>query len=265
MAIEIFNRYENKYLVNEETAAQIQDRLSDYMELDPYSQQQGTYLITNIYYDTADHHLIRTSLAKPAYKEKLRLRAYGIPQGDSEVYVEIKKKVGGLVNKRRSAMKLQEAYRFLHSGEAPEDQPGVNRQVVGEIACILQRQVLQPVLYLAYDRRAYFGRGQHDLRVSFDRNVQTRRDDLRLESGLWGQQLLAGDLWIMEIKVARSIPLWLCRLLSGYKIYPSSFSKYGTEYMRWLEHEQKPKMVATAPQAVFAPIRGKFLTAAIAQ
>ncbi|MDR3277847.1 MAG: polyphosphate polymerase domain-containing protein, partial [Oscillospiraceae bacterium] len=173
VAIEIFNRYENKYLINEKTFTRIQDRLSDYMELDAYNKLHETYAIANLYYDTGDSHLIRTSLAKPAYKEKLRLRAYGVPDGDSEVYVEIKKKVSGLVNKRRSALTLEEAYAFLRGGIPPAPQPYMNGQVLREVAYMLERHALEPTLYLAYDRRAYFGIGQHDLRISFDTNIRS--------------------------------------------------------------------------------------------
>ncbi|GHV36966.1 molecular chaperone [Clostridia bacterium] len=246
MAIEIFNRYENKYLVDADTLPRLQSRLSDCMELDAYNKKFDTYPISNLYYDTDDSHLIRTSLSKPSYKEKLRLRAYGVPDGESKVYVEIKKKFKGLVNKRRSAMKLGEAYGFLGGG-SPEFQPYMNRQVLNEVACMLERSALSPALYLAYDRRAYFGEGQHDLRVSFDTNIRTRRCHLRLEDGGYCEKLLGGGLWIMEVKVAQSIPIWLCRLLSEYKISPISFSKYGTEYKQRLSENRSVAIQCLTP------------------
>ncbi len=238
MAIEVFNRYENKYILDAATVPMLQSRLLEHMRPDAYNEDRETYTITNLYYDTPDSHLIRTSLAKPKYKEKLRLRAYGIAAPDAKVYVEIKKKVAGLVNKRRSALKLQEAYAFLESGILPKAQPYQNRQVLREIDYMLQIHALQPALYLAYDRRAYFGIAQPDLRISFDRKIRTRRYDLSLEAGDHGALLLAPDRWVMEIKVAQSIPFWLSRLLSDYQIYPASFSKYGTEYRQTLQAEQ---------------------------
>lgn len=230
MTIEVFNRYENKYMLNEQTFHKLQHRISDYMEPDDYNKNGETYTITNLYYDTRNSDLIRASLEKPKYKEKLRLRAYGVPDSESEVYAEIKKKVNSLVNKRRSALQLDEAYEFLQTGRMPELRPCHNRQVLGEISYMLEQRKLYPTLYLAYDRCAYFGLGQHDLRVSFDRNIRARRYDLRLEDGDYGELLLDEGLWVMEIKVVNSIPMWLCSLLSENKIYPTSFSKYGTEY-----------------------------------
>lgn len=254
MAIEVFNRHENKYMLDANTFEKLQQRLVGYMELDAYNKQHETYTITNLYYDTPDNHLIRTSLQKPKYKEKLRLRAYGVPDPDAKVYVEIKKKVAGLVNKRRSALKLEEAYAFLETGVLPTEQPGQNRQVLREIEYILETYDLRPALYLAYDRRAYFGIGQHDLRVSFDTGIRTRRYDLALEAGDYGTPLLQEDQWLMEIKAARSIPVWLCKLLSEYRIYPTSFSKYGTEYRQSLEASKAPRFVyGFIPQTAAQP------------
>lgn len=239
MAIEVFNRYEKKYLVPADKAAALQYRLRGYMELDENNKRQELYTITNLYYDTDDSQLIRTSLSKPAYKEKLRLRSYGVPGEDSTAYIEIKKKVAGLVNKRRSAIKLSQAYSFLESGILPEPASYTNTQVLSEVECILAKYAVKPVLFLAYDRKAYFASGQSDVRVSFDTNILARRCNLRLESGIYGQPLLEDDMWLMEIKVKDSIPIWLTRLLSEYRLYPTSFSKYGAEYKKYLETQKK--------------------------
>ncbi|MDR0838621.1 MAG: polyphosphate polymerase domain-containing protein [Oscillospiraceae bacterium] len=230
MAIEIFSRFENKYRLNGDTFRRVRAAVAENMEPDAYNHDGCTYNIRNIYYDTADGAMIRNSLAKPRYKEKLRLRAYGETGSEDTVYLEIKKKFSGLVSKRRSALTLSEAYAFLDGGALPQPRGDMNAQVLREAQYILQRKILLPTAYLAYDRLAYFGVGLHDLRVSFDTNIRTRRDALRFEDGDYGEPLLAPDSWIMEIKVAQSIPLWLCKLLSKHEIYPESFSKYGEEY-----------------------------------
>ncbi len=233
MAIEVFNRYENKYILDTQTFDLFEQRLGEHMRLDQYNKINHTYQICNIYYDTFDSRLIRNSLKKPNYKEKLRLRTYGIPDEDSPVYVEIKKKVCGLVNKRRSEMRVDEAYKFLEEGHISDDELKyyMNRQVLREIEFMLSRNTLMPMLYLAYERRAYFGISDYDLRISFDTEIVSRRHDIKLESGKYGELLLPGDKWLMEIKVANSIPVWLTRLLSEFEIRPTSFSKYGHEYV----------------------------------
>jgi len=230
MSKDVFNRYENKYLLSCDTYERITNALSEYMELDKYNKLHSFYTISNLYYDTLDNQLIRNSLAKPNYKEKLRLRAYGVPSLEDKVFLEIKKKVNGTVNKRRTKLVLDEAYNFVNIGEKPSIKKYMNSQVLNEIEYFLKVYNLMPKLYLAYDRKAYFGINNSDLRITFDTNIRTRRKDLALELGDHGDKLLNNDIWLMEIKAEKCIPIWLVRVLSENKVYKSSFSKYGTEY-----------------------------------
>jgi SPX domain protein involved in polyphosphate accumulation len=207
MAIEVFSRYEKKYLLDERTRKELQAELENRMDVDAYNKTQETYAICNIYYDTPDSYLIRTSLSKPRYKEKLRLRSYGVPDFDTKVYAEIKKKTDKLVNKRRSTLILSEAYDFLQSGRLPADQPYMNRQVLREIQYLLACHQLEPALYIAYDRRAYFGANADSLRISFDNNIRTRRRELRLEAGDYGEPLLEKGKTLMEIKASGGLPI----------------------------------------------------------
>jgi hypothetical protein len=241
MAIEVFNRNECKFLIDKAVYDNIQDRLLEYMELDEYNKDNKLYTISNIYYDTSDNYLIRKSLSKPAYKEKLRLRAYGVPRENEKVFLEIKKKVCGLVNKRRTKLRLNEAYNFVSTGQEPELKSYMNRQVINEIEYMLRIYNLEPKLYLAYDRQALFGIDSRDLRITFDTNVRTRRYDLRLEAGDYGEQLLEDGKWLMEVKAEKNIPLWLSRMLSENKIFKTSFSKYGAEYQKMLLREREMK------------------------
>ncbi len=230
MAIEVFNRYEHKYLLDSDTYKSVIAEMDKHMELDAYNIVHKPYTIANIYYDTDDDYLIRNSLAKPEYKEKLRLRSYGVPEKDGLVYLEIKKKYRGLVNKRRTTLMLNEAYDFVKSGEQPQKQSYMNGQVLDEITYFLHNYKLKPKLYLAYDRIAYFEKGNPDLRISFDMNIRTRRCDVRLEDGDYGEKLIADGIYLMEIKTAMAKPLWLTKLLTELNIHRSNFSKYGTEY-----------------------------------
>ncbi|MBW7475806.1 polyphosphate polymerase domain-containing protein [Paenibacillus oenotherae] len=238
MAIEVFNRYESKYLMDSKAFYHIYNRLLEYMELDEYNRNDKFYSISNIYYDTEHDSLIRNSLAKPKYREKLRIRAYGIPEKDAKVYLELKKKVFGLVNKRRTALKLNEAYDFVRTGMEPEFREGMNKQVIQEIRYFLQRYDLQPKVYLAYDRIALFCKDSRDLRVTFDTNIRSRRHDVKLENGDYGEELLGRGQWLMEVKAEKTIPLWLSRLLSELGMFRTSFSKYGNEYKQWSRNEK---------------------------
>lgn len=239
MAIEIFNRYEHKYLLDRKTYEKVIEVMDAHMELDSHNQNHEPYTIANIYYDTDDDYLIRKSLSKPVYKEKLRLRSYGVPNKSAKVFLEIKKKYNGLVNKRRTQLKLDEAYVFVSSGEEPQTAEYMNKQVISEIEYFLHMYNLKPKLYLAYDRIAYFEKGNPDLRISFDKNIRTRRYDVHLEDGDYGEPLLDDELYLMEIKTAMAKPLWLTEMLTKFNIKRTSFSKYGTEFKHLVQSKNK--------------------------
>ena len=222
MAQTVFNRCEKKYLMPEEVYLELRRRLEPYMAVDQY----GVHTICNIYYDTPDFELIRRSIEKPVYKEKLRLRSYGVPQMDSTVFLEIKKKYEKVVNKRRIPLTLREAYDYVEHGIRPEG----NGQILNEIDFFLKRYDLQRGVYLAYDRVALFQRNDPDFRVTFDHNIRSRRIDMGLEKGDAGKLLLPRQYYLMESKVMGATPLWFTQILSELKIYSVSFSKYGNVY-----------------------------------
>ena len=235
MAIEVFNRVEKKYLIDESTYQTFRELIEPYMETDAFCSDDKFYSINNIYYDTDSNELIRNSIEKPVYKEKLRLRSYGIPTPDDMVFLEIKKKFNGVVNKRRTVIGLSRAYDLLDNGIVPDERDYLNMQVVRELKYFIGFYNPVPKLFLKYDRKALFGKEDRDLRITFDKNIRTRRDNLRLETGDDGELLLEEGTLLMEIKTTTSFPLWLTSILTKYEIKGVSFSKYGTEYKKFIQ------------------------------
>ena len=224
---DIFERYEKKYLLNREQRAFLEAALREVMKIDPF----GRSTIRNLYYDTPDYRLIRKSLEKPVYKEKLRVRSYRKVSGDDEVFVELKKKYDGIVYKRRVSMPEKEAMRCLREGAFPGDR----NQICRELNYFVKLYGgLQPRVYLNYDRIAYFGKEDPNLRISFDTNIQWRTGDLSLCSEPGGRQILQEGESLMEIKAAGAMPLWLVELMNRAKVQPASISKYGTAYRTML-------------------------------
>lgn len=234
MAKEVFNRVETKYILSADKKNSIIAALQEHMEADKYNIGGKPYTISNIYYDTRDNYLIQNSVSKPVYKEKLRLRGYGVPGVDDLVFLEIKKKYKGVVNKRRTRLSLEEAKKYIQTREISEIKPYMNLQVLREINYFLSIYDLEPKLYLAYDRLAFFDKNDGDFRVSFDTNIRTRRYDLTLDAGDYGEKMFDDDTWLMEVKINKNLPLWFTRILSENEVYHNSFSKYGTEYARFV-------------------------------
>lgn len=234
MAITSFKRYEKKYMLTEEQFNNLIPRLLEYMEEDEHCKLGDDYSIYNIYYDTKNSDLIKHSLSKPYYKEKLRLRSYKVPKSPKDkVFLELKKKIGGIVNKRRVVLTLEEAYKFLESGQRPITKDYISEQVINEIEYFLRRNTVYPTAYISYSRMAFFGKEDRDFRVTFDSNILTRRNDLYLEMGSFGEELLKPGSRLMEVKILGAIPLWLASIFSELSIYSTSFSKYGNEYKKY--------------------------------
>ncbi|MBQ5332718.1 MAG: polyphosphate polymerase domain-containing protein [Oscillospiraceae bacterium] len=211
------------------------DRLREliypYMTEDKY----GLHTICSIYFDTDDDRIIRNSLEKPLYKEKLRLRSYGVPESDdSEVFMELKKKYKGIVYKRRAAIALSEAESYIRSGKIPTDS-----QIFREIEYFRSYYSAYPKVLIAYDRIAMCGLEDNSLRMTFDFNIRCRRDELSLRAGDHGIRIIPDGSALLEIKISCAIPLWLSSALSQLKLYPVSFSKYGQFYTKELKGELK--------------------------
>lgn len=217
-----FRRVEKKYLLTPWQYEAIRSGMLPYMTADRYSN----YTICNLYYDTADYELIRASLEKPVYKEKLRLRSYGTPGDHDTVFVELKKKYDGVVYKRRVVMEARAAHQYVDHGIIPANEEQIHR----EIDWFLHVYHPEPRVFIGYEREAYAGTDQPDLRITFDTNLRWRTERLDLRQGQDGALLLPPEQILMEIKIPGAAPVWLARLLSETGAYPASFSKYGTYY-----------------------------------
>ena len=251
----IFQRYEIKYLVTDAQRRAIMDGMAAHMKGDAYGQST----ICNIYYDLPHYYLIRRSLEKPVYKEKLRVRSYGTARPDSKVFVELKKKYRDVVYKRRVSLPEREAMYYL-SGNATG---GLSGQIGREIDYFRgYYKELAPKVFLSYDREAFYAVDDDSFRVTFDRNILWRDTDLSLTSGAYGQPILEEDQSLMEIKTGEAMPLWMTELLSENRVFKTSFSKYGRAYQDIFARDARRHQAQTASAAVFRPeIRTAFTPA----
>ena len=224
----VFERYEIKYLVTDVQKAAILSVMESYMDPDSF----GRSTIRNIYYDTDNYRLIRRSLEKPIYKEKLRVRSYRTATPDDRVYVELKKKFASVVYKRRIDMREKDAANYLsRRTETP-----VKSQITAEIDYYLKfYETLAPRVFLSYEREAFFGKEDGGVRVTFDGNILWRTTDLSLKSGVYGRSLLQPGQSLMEIKTPGGIPLWMVDILTREKLHNTPFSKYGGVYVAMCE------------------------------
>ena len=230
MSISVMKRHEMKFLLSGEQTKRFREKLQGHMLIDQY----GKTSIASLYYDTPTYQLIRSSLEKPAFKEKLRLRSYGLATQESPVFLEMKRKANGVVYKRRVQMTVPLAQQFFSEDGKTQDDGQISREIA---AFRSHYQALRPTCLIIYDRTAYFEPGG-DLRLTIDENPRYRLDDLTLTKSMQGVSLLDPGWTILEIKVQDAMPLWLTAILSECSIRKGSFSKYGEAYRRELMKAQ---------------------------
>ena len=217
-----FKRFEKKYLLDQEQYEAFMAAAGEHLVPGEFHKS----LVLSIYYDDESYSLIRHSLDAPVYKDKLRIRSYGVPAEDGSVFVELKKKYRGIVYKRRVQMKVREAEAWI-AGTA---RPPFESQVTREIDWFLQQKKLEPKVFIGCDRTSWQDRENPELRFTFDSSIRWRDTDLSLTLGDHGTEQLPGGCRLLEIKVPEAAPMWLANILSNEKIFPRSYSKYGTYY-----------------------------------
>ena len=239
MAITTFVRKEKKYLITAEQRDKLLKILPQYMVFDRYCQNGNMYTVNNVYFDTPTFNIIRNSISKPAYKSKIRMRSYVNEAQDSDVaFLEMKKKITGVVNKRRIVATLLDIETFINTGKKPEHITSQQNQVFNEIAYALEVEKSKPAVYLTYNRIALFANNDSNVRVTIDEDILARTTDVSLRSARYGDEVLPKGYYLMEIKVNGAFPLWLAHILTELNIHPTSFSKYGKFY----EKEVKEKI-----------------------
>ena len=245
---DVFERIEVKYLLDEMQYRELRKKLEPIAAVDSY----GETSILNIYFDTPDYKLIERSLEKPVYKEKLRLRMYGIPEDDTNAFIEIKKKYKGVVYKRRITMSYTQALAYLTEGAKPPKESQISK----EIDYFKQYyKGLRPAMAISYDRIAMAGINDPELRITFDTNIRWRTNDLSLKRGNVGKDILLPGQHLMELKIAGAMSTELARILDELNIRQTSFSKYGRGYEDYMykdfqKRAEEKTNIASFPQAV---------------
>ena len=225
-----FRRVEKKYIITKKQYLLLKEAIKDKMVEDEYGKSK----ICNIYFDTNQYDLISHSITKPIFKDKVRLRSYNLPQKNSTVYLEIKRKYDGVVSKRRTEIILEDFYQ-CHSIQNTKKEKS---QIEKELDYYYKFYNLEPAMFLSYDRVAYYDKDNKDFRLTIDKNIVARNYDLYIEKGNYGTKILNKDTLIMEVKTLGATPIWFVKLLENFKIYPSSFSKYGEAYKMLILNEK---------------------------
>lgn len=241
MEINVFRRYEKKFLLTLEQWQSLLPTLESHMDIDPFCLNKQPYNVRTVYFDTDDYDVIRKSLDGPQFKEKLRMRKYGHYDVISdEVYFEIKRKFKGIGTKRRVKCTESEVDSLIKQGTMPVRTDYYAVQILNEIGYYLSVNKVKPAVFISYRRLAYTDRENKQFRLTIDQDILTRRDDFDFSHGPKGRHLIDDNHRLMEVKVGKAMPLWFAQALSEHKIYLTSFSKYGKDFESRMKKEFDP-------------------------
>jgi hypothetical protein len=217
-----FQRYEQKYLLNGFQYHAVLSIMDGFACPDEYGQST----VYSIYYDNDNFEIAGKVSVKSVYKEKLRLRSYGIPRAGDTVYLELKKKINGLSYKQRIPLPFTGTAHYFDFKPANVH----HNYILNEIQWFLHSYNPFPQFMISYDRLAFRGLENSALRITFDSNIRCGTAGLDFSQSPRGTLLLDNDTRLMEIKVDTSIPLSLSGHLADLNIFPVSFSKYRKAY-----------------------------------
>ncbi len=216
-----FRRIEKKFWMTARQYEALFPLLEEHMTRDAY----GTSTVCNVYYDTPDYMLIRRSIERPRFKEKLRVRSYGVPKDTDSVFVEIKRKLNGVGYKRRIYIPYRDVKTLLRG----EPIGCGDAQIERELLEFVNRYRPQPRVFIAYERFAMYDREEPDVRVTIDTSLRYRTENVDMTFGDGGEPVMGdGSRVLMEIKAPNAIPIWLTGAMSELRIYQAPFSKIGT-------------------------------------
>ena len=260
-----FNRFELKYLISLQQAAQFKAALQAYLIPDKHGSNNGRYTLSSMYYDSPDLRCYRENEHGLKFRRKLRIRRYETDEvftDESPVFLEIKQRYDRVTLKRRTIMPYHQALRLCNDRQMPDHRTD-DQALVEEVYGFLWQYNLRPASIVRYDRQAFTGT-QHDsgMRVTFDTSLSFQAHQLHLHEQSSGWPMLPANSVVLEIKVNERIPLWLTNLIAAHNLQRVGLSKYcrSIEASQRMPAMRRHSLRAESAQDVLASSHSTFST-----
>lgn len=244
-------RYEQKFLISPREAERVKKLLSIYCDPDPASER-GPYRVESLYYDNDQLSLYQaTALSRPE-RLKLRVRYYD----PHRVYIEIKRKIRGMIWKSRTSLptllwhdligtRRSDRSRREVRGEADASLNEFGQDVLSQFLTLCEVYDAQPTAWVRYDREGYFSPDEDYARITFDTRLCAALPRV-LRSSVYpsdaSQPHSFAPRWtkidlehhfksgqadiILELKSTRSVPSWMVELSRMINHSAVGVSKY---------------------------------------
>ncbi|MFO8029915.1 MAG: polyphosphate polymerase domain-containing protein [Cyclonatronaceae bacterium] len=226
-------RFEHKYVINEEVALGIRDFVSSYLDLDSYgvTQPNLSYPVHSLYLDSPDLRTYQETVNGDRNRYKLRIRFYE-QEEDRPVYLEIKRRIDRVIAKKRAIVHRRAAYDlargFIPSPNDllyPED--GEQVDALQSFTRLVSHLQARPKVHVSYLREAWVADGSNKIRVTIDRNVQSeRRNRADFSPVLQNPHHVFGKKVILELKFTDRFPNWFMDLVRVFGLRTGSAAKY---------------------------------------
>lgn len=230
-------RYERKYYVSNDQLDKLRERLKPFVNPDVHAKPGDTglsqYTVRSIYYDTPFMEYYYEKKEGLEFRNKFRIRGYDQQTEDSIIFLEIKRKLNNRIGKHRSTLKYKDLKPLLTSGNTRDYITGPKfpkaLKDADKFLFYFYSKSLKPVNLVVYDREAFHGKFNDEVRITFDKNVRTAIyptiDELYSENRL---KLVTPGSFILEIKYYNSMPLWARSIIQEFSLRLEAISKYST-------------------------------------
>jgi len=233
-------RIEKKYLVPNQKLDELRARFAPFLRADSFAGVDKfgypEYTVRSIYFDSPDRKSVDEKIAGVEERKKLRIRGYDLLQENSQVFLEVKRKLGNRIYKDRSLIPYSTAEDFLLFG--PDENLSkilLSKNQYDDAMHFMYRLKkfnMTPLNLIVYEREAYHGKFNSDLRITFDKNVRSAiypsLNKLFDENNLI---YIWEDHFILEVKYFDPpMPGFVKTIVEDFQLQVQALSKYTEGY-----------------------------------
>lgn len=225
-------RFEQKFMLNAETALRVREFISSYLDLDEngIGKPDCAYPVHSLYLDSEQFHTYWATVNGNKNRFKLRLRFYS-QDALTPVFFEVKRRVNNCILKQRGGVR-KAAVPWLLAGQLPEADHLLSKDPKQLVALqrfcdLMQRLQAHPKVHIAYQREAWVHPTNNSVRVTLDRAVAAEPEfEARFSTQMAHPVFPFGNEVILELKFTDRFPDWFGELVRRFSLSQCGAAKY---------------------------------------
>lgn len=214
-------RCERKYIISLKDHHLLSSILSNIMDKDLFSNDDGNYYVRSVYFDSIDDKDFNEKRASVHTRQKVRLRVYG--HDSTLVKLENKRKYGRYTQKSVALVERQDALNIIDMDYDCLLQ--YNTKAHEQIYLELKTAHRVPKVTIDYEREAFIDK-LFDIRVNFDKNLRFSYDYNIFSKDAVTVPFQNDKYYVLEVKYGEILPTHIQSVLSGFDLTETTYSKY---------------------------------------